>query len=130
MNLSAKTLWIIGTMGSLALIVFVLGLASLAASIPGTFVLVDAPGAGKDSGQGTTPRDINENGEITGFYKDADSMLHGFVRHKDGTYATFDAPGASKGPGLGTSPQSINSGGDVVGFYVTNPDAVRHGFVR
>jgi hypothetical protein len=125
-----KTLWIIGAIGGLAVSVFVLGFARLAASMPGTFVLVDAPGAGKDSGQGTTPRDINENGEITGFYKDADSVLHGFVRHKDGTFATFDAPGASKGPGLGTSPQSINNDSDVVGFYVTNPDAVRHGFVR
>src|ERR1700676_2061876 len=119
MKHSAKKVSMICTAGGLALSVFAPSLVPLAASIPGTFVLVDAPGAGRDSGQGTTPRDINENGEITGFYKDADSVLHGFVRHKDGTYATFDAPGASKGPGLGTSPQSINSGGDVVGFYVT-----------
>jgi hypothetical protein len=125
-----KTLWIIGATGCMIMSALALGLAPLAASIPGTFVLIDVPGAGKDSGQGTTPRDINENGDITGFYKDADSVLRGFVRHRDGTYATFDAPGAAKGPGLGTSPQSINSDGDVVGFYVTNPDAVRHGFVR
>jgi hypothetical protein len=130
MRNSGKTLWIIGATGCLALSVFVLGLAPLAASISGTFVPVDAPGAGQDSGQGTTPRDINENGDITGFYKDADSVLHGFVRHKDGTYATFDAPGATKIAGLGTSPQGINNDGEVVGFYVTNPNAVRHGFMR
>ena len=119
-----------GAIGCLALSIFVLGFGPLAASIPGTFTAVDAPGAGKDSGQGTTPRDINENGEITGFYKDADSALHGFVRGRDGAYTTFDAPGASKAPGLGTSPQSINNDGEIVGFFVTNPNAVRHGFVR
>lgn len=114
----------------LALSVFVLGLAPLAASIPGIFVRIDAPGAGKDSGQGTTPQDINENGEITGFFKDTNSVLHGFVRHKDGAFTTFDAPGASKVADLGTSPQSINNHGEIVGYYVTNPNAVRHGFVR
>ena len=119
-----------GATGCLVVSAFVLGLVSLAATIPGAFVQIDAPGAGKDSGQGTTPRDINGNGDITGFYKDADSVLHGFVRRKDGSFATFDAPGASKTAGLGTSPQSINNDGEVVGYYVTNPNAVRHGFVR
>ena len=89
---------------------------------------MDVPGAGNDSGQGTTPRDINENGDIAGFYKDADSVLHGFIRYKDGTYATFDAPGAGKAADIGTSPQSINSEGDIVGFFVTNPNAVRARF--
>ena len=130
MKKSGKKRWIAASTGCVAFSVFSLGIASLAASDPGTFVLVDAPGAGNDSGQGTTPRDINEKGEITGFYKDADSVLHGFIRHTDGTFATFDAPGASKGAGIGTSPQSINGDGEIVGFYLSNPNAVRHGFVR
>jgi hypothetical protein len=130
MKKSGKKCWIAASTGCVAFSVFALGVASLAASIPGTFVLVDAPGAGNDSGQGTTPRDINEKGEITGFYKDANSVLHGFIRHAEGTYTTFDAPGASKGAGIGTSPQSINDDGEIAGFYVSIPNAVRHGFVR
>ena len=125
-----KSSCVVTASGLLAFSVFVLGIAPAPASIPGSFIPIDAPGAGKDSGQGTTPRYINENGEITGFYKDADSVLHGFVRSKDGAYVTFDAPGASKGAGLGTSPQCVSNDGEIVGFFVTNPNAVRHGFLR
>jgi len=130
MGNSRKIRWIVSATGALALSLLVVALAPLSASIPGAFVLIDVPSAGKDSGQGTTPRDISENGEITGFYKDADSVLHGFVRHRDGTFDTFDAPGASKVAGLGTSPQSINNDGEIAGFFVSNPNAVRHGFLR
>ena len=130
MGNSRKKRWIVRATSGLALSLLVIGLAPLPASIPGAFVMIDVPAAGKDTGQGTTPRDINENGEIAGYYKDADSVLHGFVRRRDGTFDTFDAPGAAKASGLGTSPQCINNAGEVAGFFVSNPNAVRHGFVR
>ncbi len=90
----------------------------------------DAPGAGKGAGQGTTPKGINDGGEITGYYKDSASAVHGFVRHRDGTFAIFDAPGASRKATLGTMPQSINDQGDITGYYFTDPKGERHGFVR
>ena len=99
-------------------------------SIYDNIVTFDAPSAGKDAGQGTSPQSINDDGEITGYYKDAASVLHGFVRHRDGTFITFDAPAASKKATLGTFPQSINKNGEVAGYYFTDPNGVRHGFVR
>jgi hypothetical protein len=60
----------------------------------------DAPGA-----SGTfpvAPGSINERGEITGFYGEANNRWHGFVRSKSGTVITFDVPGAGTGPGQGT----------------------------
>ena len=96
----------------------------------GSFQFFDVPGAGKDAGQGTSPTSINDNGEITGNYKDAESVLHGFVRHKDGTFSKFDASGATKGAGLGTSPLSINNAGEIVGFFVSGANKARHGFIR
>jgi len=93
-------------------------------------ITFDAPGAGKDAGQGTSPQAINDQGEIAGYYKDGASAVHGFVRHRDGTFSTFDAPGASKKATLGTFPQGINKNGDVAGYFFTDPNGVRHGFVR
>jgi hypothetical protein len=93
-------------------------------------IAFDAPGAGKGAGQGTTPKSINDVGEITGYYNDSASVLHGFVRHKDGSFTTFDAPGASKQATLGTLPQSINKDGDITGHFFTDPNGVRHSFVR
>jgi hypothetical protein len=93
-------------------------------------ITFDAPGAGQDAGQGTSPQGINDEGEIMGYYKDSASVLQGFVRHRDGTFTAFDAPGASKKATLGTFPQSINKNGEIAGYYFTDPNGVRHGFVR
>jgi hypothetical protein len=93
-------------------------------------ITFDAPGAGKDAGQGTSPQGINDAGEIAGYYKDGASVVHGFVRHGDGTFSIFDVPGASKKATLGTYPQGINKNGDVAGYFFTDPNGVRHGFVR
>jgi hypothetical protein len=77
----------------------------------------DAPGAGADAGQGTVPRGINSNGEITGEYYDEYSAVHGFLRKADGSIKTFDVPGASKADGQGTFSESVNAIGEVAGFY-------------
>src|ERR1700756_1591863 len=63
----------------------------------------DAPGASN----GTIPNSINARGLIVGYYRDASSTIHGFVRDGSGTITTFDAPGASQG----TAAASINKGG-------------------
>jgi probable HAF family extracellular repeat protein len=100
------------------------------AQIPGTFTKFDVPGAGTEAGEGTSPHGINDRGEITGEFKDASSVVHGFIRHQDGTFSSFDAPRASTAAGLGTLPRQINNSGEVAGFYNAGPKGVRHGFVR
>ncbi len=46
----------------------------------GTFTTFDAPGAGKGANQGTFASSINPAGAITGTYKDASMVSHGFLR--------------------------------------------------
>ena len=67
----------------------------------GAVTTFDTPDAGNvpNSFQGTFPFGINTNGEITGYYVDATSVNHGFVRDKDGVIVEFDVPGAGTGPG-------------------------------
>jgi len=43
-------------------------------------ILFDAPNEGTGAGQGTFPFDINPAGAITGYYIDASSVYHGFLR--------------------------------------------------
>jgi hypothetical protein len=74
-----------------------------------TFTTIDVPGAGTGSGQGTVPSSINSARAVTGSYKDAGGVVHGFVRAADGTISTFDAPEAAKRLGEGTLAVSINA---------------------
>src|SRR5258708_1308455 len=90
----------------------------------GAFITFDAPGAV----QGTVPSKISQTGTITGYYYDANSVGHGFVRAKNGTIATFDAPGAVAGM-IGTFPSDINPPGDITGYYY-DANFVGHAFVR
>jgi hypothetical protein len=55
----------------------------------GAIVEFDAPGAGTAANQGTHVYSIAPNGAVTGFFLDADSVFHGFVR------------GSGSGVGLG-----------------------------
>jgi predicted membrane protein len=94
----------------------------------GTITTFDVPEAGTGPGQGTFPGLIdclNPAGVITGFYTDANSASHGFVRAANGTITTFDAPGAVNG----TFPLSINPMGTVTGNY-NDASFEPHGFVR
>ncbi len=122
--------WTLALAAYFSLCSCLLAQTSVVVSNGGSVIAFDAPGAGKSGGEGTTPKSINDEGEIAGYYKDSASVVHGFIRHKDGTYTTFDAPGASKKATLGTMPQSINKNGDVTGYYFTDPKGARHGFVR
>jgi hypothetical protein len=89
----------------------------------------DAPDAGTASGQGTIGESINGAGDITGDYRDASNVYHGFVRNKKGSITTFDAPDAGTGSDQGTFGTSINGAGDITGGY-EDASGVGHGFVR
>jgi len=45
-----------------------------------TYITFDAPGAGTDPGQGTTPNGIDAQGAVVGWYVDAGNVNHGFLR--------------------------------------------------
>jgi hypothetical protein len=96
----------------------------------GTFTQIDAPDAGTGPfPQGTfpsefTPMGINLLGGITGFYVDANSVQHGFVRAPGGRITEFDPTGS-----VFTNPNAIDDVGDITGFYV-DASGVGHGFLR
>jgi hypothetical protein len=72
----------------------------------------------------TTPRAINLFGQIAGYYRDTNSVVHGFVRQPNGTVVTFDPSGSTD-----TEAVSINAEGQITGFYLGS-DGTYHGFVR
>jgi hypothetical protein len=96
----------------------------------GTFTQIDAPDAGTGPfPQGTfpselTPMGINPAGAIIGFYVDASSVQHGFVRAPSGTITEFDPPGS-----IFTDPNAIDEVGEITGFYF-DANFVGHGFLR
>jgi hypothetical protein len=110
----------------------ILAVTGAAPSVPFTLISFDVSAAGQGFGQGTTAQNINDAGEITGFFGDSNDVLHGFLRHKDGSIVIFDAPDASTRAGEGAIAQSISSGGEIVGYYSARSGAngVRLGFVR
>jgi hypothetical protein len=96
----------------------------------GTFTQIDAPDAGTGPfPQGTfpsniTPMGINPAGAITGFYVDASSVQHGFVRAPNGIITEFDPTGS-----IFTDPNAIDQTGAITGFYF-DANFVGHGFLR
>jgi hypothetical protein len=55
----------------------------------------DPQGAGTAAGQGTFAQQGLNSGTIVGYYIDADSVAHGFIRSIDGKYTIIDVPGAA-----------------------------------
>ena len=96
----------------------------------GSFTQIDAPDAGTGPfPQGTfpsefTPAGINPTGVITGFYVDANSVQHGFVRAANGMITEFDPPGS-----ILTNPNAIDQTGAITGFYF-DANFVGHAFLR
>jgi hypothetical protein len=73
----------------------------------------------------TSAEAVNNFGVIAGFYADANSRQHGFIRSADGSsYTTIDFPGAKV---TATDVFGINDLGDVVGTYY---DGSGHAFIR
>lgn len=91
----------------------------------------DAPGADTTPGDfnGTIVAEINALGVIVGYYYDANSVSHGFLRSPDGKFTTFDPPGVGNTAGFGTIVHAVNLQGVVAGgYYDSNIEA--HPFVR
>ena len=98
----------------------------------GTIYTFDAPGADVTPGDngGTYPQTINRFGAVTGYYRDANNVYHGFVRAASGTLREFQAPGADTTPGSnnGTFPSGMNDAGAITGAYY-DAQSVAHGFL-
>jgi hypothetical protein len=95
----------------------------------GKFTTFDAPGAGTSSGQGTgcpsdCPTSLNDEGQITGNYIDANFVFHGYLRSQDGKIVTVDPVGS-----IFTFSSGINDLGAITGYYFDTND-VAHGFLR
>jgi hypothetical protein len=86
----------------------------------------------------THPVSINQAGQITGDFVDANGQQHSFVRERDGTLTTFDVPDSNDGQfqwhTYATLATSINAAGRIAGYYYLDtvpPNGIRwHGFVR
>jgi hypothetical protein len=89
---------------------FLLCAGSLFAQAP-SFITFDAPGAGREGGQGTTATCVNSDGVVAGFYFDRGGFSHGFVRAVNGVISEFLPSRLTS-----TSVMSINKRGDIVGF--------------
>ena len=95
----------------------------------GTFAYrtIDVPGA-----TATTPTDVNNRGDITGFYSDG-AIEHAFVL-RNGKFVTIDAPDPTV---LMTRGWGLSPSGELVGSYrlpgvcpgCPNPSNPLHGFV-
>lgn len=85
----------------------------------------EAPGAGTELGMGTIGADINENGDITGYFLDNSNFENqGFIRNALGSFTEFAVSGAAS-----TTPAAINRIGAVAGWYWDSVEAF-HGFTR
>lgn len=100
----------------------------------GQITIVNIPGAGDSPTQnypheGTIVANINEGGDVTGAYFDANLVSHAFIRYRDGRIETFDAPDAGTAVGQGTYPQCNNARNAITGYYF-DANGVLRGFVR
>ena len=83
----------------------------------GSYTTVDHP-----LGVETVAADINDAGQIVGWYKDAGGHTHGFIE-TGGTFTTVDNP-----LGVDTFVRGINNDGEIVGWY-TDAASISHAFV-
>ena len=93
-----------------------LQLTSTAAFSQGIIKTLDFPGAAS-----TAPEDINDSGEVVGFYTDANNLSHGFL-YEHGQFTPHDVQGSTA-----TQIRGVNNGGDLVGFYWDDQNNL-HGF--
>ena len=87
----------------------------------------DVMEAGSGRGQGTflCPGNcLNDKGDSTGHYIDANNVPHGFLRKADGTIKTF-----FDGPGESAWSARINNNGQTCGFSFDANNAT-HAFIR
>jgi hypothetical protein len=70
---------------------------------------IDVPGAILTALQG-----INSQGDVSGMYRDANQVRHGFVLMRNGNLITIDVPGV-----FNTALFGISDNGNVAGYYNT-----------
>ena len=99
----------------------------------GAMVTVDAPRAGMGGGDlGTFTgflQAVNDFGQMTGEYADANNGYHGYLRNAAGRFVEFTVPGGGTDNANGTYPFSMNIWGLVTGFS-SDPNGNATGFVR
>ena len=76
---------------------------------------------------GTYAFDINNSGEVVGFFYGAGNVTYGFIEDA-GVYTTLSDPSAGTGSGQGTHAVAINNAGEVLGYYYDASDSY-HAFV-
>ncbi|NKE73788.1 hypothetical protein [Candidatus Manganitrophus noduliformans] len=84
-----------------------------------TFNLINVPGAVY-----TFPHDINNRGEVVGYFIYTDGEKHGFL-FSGGNFTAIDFPNA-----LWTEAWGINDAGEIVGGYQDLETGVIHGFLK
>jgi uncharacterized membrane protein len=95
----------------------------------GTFTVIDAPGVSPPTPPDvrTSPTNLNNVGQIVGFFRDATvdppGFEHGFLR-SGGTFTTINAPGS-----VSTNANGINDLGVIAGVF-RDAAGVDHGFLR
>jgi len=72
------------------------------------------------------PAAINEKGQVTGFYRDASGINHGFLWQRQGGLTTFDCAGAVST----TAPVVISPAGAITGWCNGQQQELDTGFVR
>jgi hypothetical protein len=80
---------------------------------------------------GTTARSINNQGQITGGYTDANGLQHGYIRQANGAFTKMDAP--AQFAGKAAEGWGISNNGDVLGVFLGPPyssDADSFSFIR
>jgi hypothetical protein len=65
---------------------------------------------------GTTARSINNQGQITGGYTDANGLQHGYIRQANGAFTKMDAP--AQFAGKAAEGWGISNNGDVLGVFL------------
>lgn len=116
------------TAGTLAIFLMVCAVAAAQSDSHHKYKIITFQAPGAATGQpyeGTLGYGINAQGEINGYYADANFVFHGFLRSFDGNFTTVDAPGAS----AYTIAIGLNQEGATVGT-VANAKNHQHSFLR
>ena len=91
----------------------------------GVYTTIDDPNeAYSTAHDGTVASDINNSGEIVGYYGDSGNRAHGFI-YQNGTYTTLDYGGQAN---FGDVAFGVNNLGQIVGVF-SDLSSTQHGFL-
>ena len=104
-------------------IMLLLGVVSSASAVPYVFTPIDVPATlgGAVGADTTVAQDINNAGNIVGFFTDHGPPVRarGFLLRSGDGFSVIDAPGVSPPtpPNVRTTVTNLNNQGDIVGFF-------------